>query len=135
MTDYATFDANGVYTAIKTSLATAEELASIPGVYVGRVDPHTQYHDHSRGVPVDLPPQPSAHHVFNFVSKKWLDPRTTDMQWALIRTQRDRLLAACDWTQLGDVSAKPAWVAYRQVLRDITQQSDPFSIVWPVAPA
>ncbi|MGG4054103.1 phage tail assembly chaperone [Delftia tsuruhatensis] len=27
------------------------------------------------------------------------------------------------------------WLAYRQALRDITDQPDPLAIVWPTAPA
>jgi hypothetical protein len=56
-------------------------------------------------------------------------------QWAVIRAERNKLLADCDWTQLPDASADAAtWATYRQELRDITTQSDPFNIVWPVGP-
>jgi hypothetical protein len=53
-----------------------------------------------------------------------------------VRAERSRLLSACDWTQLQDVpiATKEAWATYRQALRDVTEQADPFSIVWPVAP-
>jgi len=46
------------------------------------------------------------------------------------------LLLGSDWTQMPDVlfSNKEAWASYRQALRDITLQTDPFAIVWPVAP-
>ena len=52
------------------------------------------------------------------------------------RKQRDKLLLACDWTQLPDVPATTqlAWSAYRQALRDITNQPDQFAIVWPTSP-
>lgn len=57
-------------------------------------------------------------------------------QWSKVRTQRDVLLAACDWTQLPDVPldapTKAEWVAYRQALRDVTNQADPHNIEWPV---
>lgn len=56
--------------------------------------------------------------------------------WTVIRAERNKLLADCDWTQLPDASADAAtWATYRQELRDITTQSDPFNIVWPVAPS
>lgn len=60
----------------------------------------------------------------------------TELQWAKIRSQRDSLLTACDWTQLPDVTIpnKAAWAAYRQELRDITSQADPYNIVWPTNP-
>jgi hypothetical protein len=53
-----------------------------------------------------------------------------------VRVQRDALLKASDWTQLPDVplTTKEAWATYRQALRDITSQHDPFNIIWPVAP-
>ena len=59
-------------------------------------------------------------------------------KWKTVRTERDRLLSASDWTQLPDVSLstekKAEWTAYRQALRDITNQTDPFSISWPTDP-
>lgn len=59
-----------------------------------------------------------------------------DAQWAVIRTERNALLAASDWTQLPDAPVDAAaWAKYRQALRDVTQQPDPFNIVWPAEPA
>ena len=57
-------------------------------------------------------------------------------QWEEIRVQRNQLLSECDWTQLTDVSTeiKSNWIEYRQSLRDITSQSNPFNINWPVKP-
>lgn len=82
------------------------------------------------------PPPPSAHHIFNYTTKQWVDPRTEQTQWPVVRRQRDALLAQSDWTQLPDVplATKEAWAIYRQALRDVTTQPDPFSIVWPVRP-
>lgn len=57
-------------------------------------------------------------------------------EWANIRADRNNRLAACDWTQLADSPAdKPSWAAYRQALRDVTSQPDPFAILWPTEPA
>ena len=58
------------------------------------------------------------------------------IKWSEIRELRNQLLSECDWTQLGDVSEsiKTTYQSYRQDLRDITNQSDPFSIVWPEKP-
>jgi len=54
-------------------------------------------------------------------------------EWTAIRQQRNRLLSESDWTQLADSPAdKNKWAVYRQELRDITTQENPFSIVWPV---
>jgi hypothetical protein len=57
-------------------------------------------------------------------------------QWFIIRETRNELLVECDWTQLADVSTetKAIWSEYRQSLRDITSQTNPFSITWPVKP-
>lgn len=61
--------------------------------------------------------------------------RDPDAAWAEIRTQRNDLLAACDWTQLPDAPVEVLpWAIYRQALRDITKQSDPFNITWPQEP-
>jgi hypothetical protein len=57
-------------------------------------------------------------------------------QWNVIRAERNKLLADCDWTQLPDASADAAaWATYRQALRDITTQANPFAIVWPESPS
>jgi hypothetical protein len=56
-----------------------------------------------------------------------------------IRGERDRLLSACDFTQLPDAplsaAQKAEWSDYRQALRDIPLQDGfPNSVVWPIAP-
>lgn len=55
-----------------------------------------------------------------------------------IRSERDSLLRASDWTSLPDATplgGKAAWLAYRQELRDITEGlTDPNAVVWPVSP-
>lgn len=57
------------------------------------------------------------------------------VQWAEVRAERNALLAACDWTQLPDAPVDAvAWADYRQALRDITLQDDPFNITWPKEP-
>ena len=57
-------------------------------------------------------------------------------QWFAVRQTRNELLTECDWTQLADIptETKELWQTYRQTLRDITSQSNPFSIYWPVKP-
>jgi hypothetical protein len=57
-------------------------------------------------------------------------------KWIEIRDLRQQLLSECDWTQLSDIPSetKDLWTAYRQNLRDITNQSNPYNIVWPVKP-
>lgn len=53
---------------------------------------------------------------------------TDDMHILTIRmrVQRDRLLAASDWTQTADAPVdKTAWAAYRQALRDFPATWEP----------
>jgi len=75
----------------------------------------------------------------------WLDSNTKDWVanpeelWAIVRYERDRLLAESDWTtsvQDAPLSKEQteAWKAYRQQLRDITKQPDPEQIAWPKKP-
>lgn len=58
--------------------------------------------------------------------------------WSNIRSQRNIFLNESDWTQISDsplsVEKKEEWKVYRQELRDITNQSDPHNIVWPIKP-
>jgi hypothetical protein len=57
-------------------------------------------------------------------------------QWTVIRAQRNALLFASDWTQVADAPVDAAaWAVYRQDLRDITTQPNPFNVVWPSTPA
>lgn len=59
----------------------------------------------------------------------------TEAQWSAIRSDRNKRLADSDWTQLPDAPiGAEEWALYRQSLRDITAQSDPFNIVWPPSP-
>ncbi len=62
----------------------------------------------------------------------------TEGRWRAIRYQRNTLLLECDWTQLADSpltnQKQTEWQIYRQSLRDITTQSNPFSINWPTPP-
>lgn len=67
------------------------------------------------------------------------EPPNYELQWKNVRAMRDQKLQESDWTQLPDVpltsEQRAEWVTYRQALRDVTDQADPFSITWPIAPA
>lgn len=59
-------------------------------------------------------------------------------QQAVIRAERDRLVAQTDWTQGKDIpdSVSQLWAPYRQDLRDVPQQAGfPWTISWPLPPA
>jgi|OM-RGC.v1.028442161 hypothetical protein len=52
-----------------------------------------------------------------------------------VRSQRNTLLAETDWMALSDNTLTPEWAAYRQALRDITEQAGfPENVTWPTPP-
>jgi len=54
-----------------------------------------------------------------------------------LRTERNRLIALTDWTQMEDIpqSTRDAWKTYRQALRDITENYTTLdTVVWPEKP-
>ena len=67
-----------------------------------------------------------------------VDGGKNDEQWITVRFKRKVKLELCDWTQLDDVpltnTELQEWQTYRQALRDITTQSDPFNVAWPTPP-
>jgi hypothetical protein len=67
-----------------------------------------------------------------------MDQAIIDEKWNEVRQQRNLLLSQCDWTQLRDVflteDENDAWINYREALRDITLQPDPFNLTWPTSP-
>ena len=60
----------------------------------------------------------------------------TDTKKQEVRSNRNRFLAECDWTQLSDAPVNAEeWAVYRQELRDVTSQIGfPWNIVWPKTP-
>lgn len=59
-----------------------------------------------------------------------------EQQAKSVREDRNRRLAACDWTQLADAPVDDlAWATYRQALRDIPAQAGfPWTVEWPTEP-
>lgn len=59
-------------------------------------------------------------------------------KWLEIRDLRDNLLTQSDWTQFNDSPISGdllnEWQAYRQSLRDITSEDNPYSLTWPARP-
>jgi hypothetical protein len=104
----------------------------------GNYDYNNYYIENNQ--PVTIPESPDKYSIFNYDTKQWVDPRTNATQWVVVRQQRNQLLLTSDWTdtlsakvRLGDATYT-AWQEYRQALRDITTQTDPFNITWPVSP-
>lgn len=105
-------------------------------------------------VPVRTSPAPVIDHTQNisegeptftgeYWEQLWVVSEATDgevtarieAQWSAVRADRNQRLADCDWTQLPDAPVNAEdWASYRQALRDITTQSDPFNIQWPTEP-
>lgn len=78
-------------------------------------------------------------------TQKWVQTDSTEeeinfkieQKWVEIREIRNQLLLETDWTMLSDSpvsSSVDDWKTYRQSLRNITSQSNPFEIVWPNKP-
>lgn len=63
--------------------------------------------------------------------------RMDDEQAERMRTDRNKRLADCDWTQLPDAPVdSAAWAVYRQALRDVTAQPGfPWNVEWPSLPS
>jgi Phage tail assembly chaperone protein len=88
------------------------------------------------------PPALSGGYVAVWKDNKWetaLSKEGSDKLWAEVRTKRDELIAATDWTQLSDVTLNETTLAavnaYREELRNIPQAfSKPDAVVWPVSP-
>ena len=56
-------------------------------------------------------------------------------EWSQVRMERDMLLQQTDWRASSDLTLSDDWKSYRQALRDVPTQSDPFNITWPTAPS
>ena len=61
-----------------------------------------------------------------------------DKEWVNVRLQRNIILKDSDFKMLEDFPQTDIqlaeWKTYRQALRDITLQADPFNIIWPTKP-
>jgi hypothetical protein len=59
-------------------------------------------------------------------------------KWVEVRIMRDALLAQSDWTQFQDSPISGTtlveWQTYRQSLRDVTSQQNPYNLSWPAKP-
>ena len=67
------------------------------------------------------------------------DAEAADLDMGRVRSQRNSMLSASDWTQIGDATlgdhTAEEWRTYRQALKDIPQNHTRVSaVVWPYAP-
>lgn len=100
---------------------------------------NTKYYIDNRE-PFLIPDAPNNYSIFDHDTKQWIKNQTDDQRWDMIRSIRCKKLELSDWTdnlsaksRLGD-SLHEQWQNYRQALRDITNQADPFNITWPTPP-
>lgn len=77
----------------------------------GWVDAASQYIDETDAV-VDMPPQPSAEHVFDWATHAWIDPRTLAQhqaaRWEAMKVAREVAISAPLSTPYGTFDATPA---------------------------
>lgn len=114
-TEYYIADEEGF---LKTTLAlTAEEAA------------------HYTGLLTEKPPERESTGV---VMVQLSQEEIIAIAWTRVRNRRAALLSESDWvvTKAMDqgVPVPADWQAYRQALRDVTNQTDPFNITWPIKP-
>ena len=91
----------------------------------------------SGDTPVRIPEKPSSHHVFNYTTKQWEDPRTLDdlksAQWALIKQARAQAEYA-GFTWDGSTFDSDA-ISQNRITGAVTlaQLSSTFTIDWTLA--
>jgi hypothetical protein len=101
--------------------------------------------------PVRSTPQPAHNELTTvLVEKQPVDDNGWKQVWEIenlpqdqaeanVRSERNRLIAESDWTQLDDTpvtnAKKLEWASYRQALRDIPNQAGfPWYVQWPKKP-
>ena len=115
----------------------SDEMLADWDVYV--VTPTTMPNDYTKNITEGTPVLTNGVYYQNWIqinaSESEINYRLEN-QWEEIRLIRNELLKESDWTQLSDVSQtiKDLWIVYRQELRNITNQENPFNIEWPVKP-
>ena len=73
------------------------------------------------------------------LAQRTADMEAHDLDLNHVRAQRNGMLAAADWTQIGDASlgdhTAEEWRTYRQALKDIPQNyTRQSTVVWPEDP-
>lgn len=93
----------------------------------------------SDGVLVDMTPQPSSNHIFDYALKTWVFDNSVAAAQAyakrnqLLRDGPDRISPL--WWSTMTAEQQQAWTDYRQSLLDITDQPGfPADIEWPTKP-
>jgi hypothetical protein len=137
---YVSYSSDGQITQIIISDDPSKFGITIPFLELEvypKIDPSEFYV--AGGQTIQKGKRPNDRAIFEYSSGLWVTPDPTveelEIQWSKVRTIRNGLLSACDWTQVPDAPVDgKVWADYRQHLRDVTLQPDPFSIVWPTPP-
>ena len=87
------------------------------------------------------PPPPSAHHIFDYTTKQWVDPRTLDdhksAKWKEIKRQRDVAeFATFTYNNMefdGDLDAQRRLTAYISVSKSSIAAGQPFEAEFTLA--
>ena len=98
--------------------------------------------DYTKDYVEGTPTQSGSVYVQNWIesdaSSEDIETRKNE-KWEEVRDIRDNLLVQSDWTQFQDSpitgSLLTDWQTYRQGLRDITSQENPYSLTWPTKPS
>lgn len=106
------------------------------------VDDNNQIQELSEELKLAYRNIPGPTYLWNPRQGGWIDTRTQEeivqQQWDLIKRQQKQILNNTDWLVIRAIDTNttiPAdWQQYRQQIRDITNQQDPFNIQWPVPP-
>lgn len=138
---YAIYDAQTGFVRAVISGPLSDVEANIrPGegyVEASRGDADLYFVDLATGDLMEKPARPSLAHQWDLPTQSWI--ASDSNKWALVRCKRNELLAQSDWTTTRALETTgaldPAWVQYRQALRDVTLQADPDSVVWPAPPS
>lgn len=113
-------------------------------------DPENEYV--KNGVLKRREPSPGVWAVWDLETEQWVDVLTAEehaeleageleIQFTILRQERDKRLAASDWTDTLSASQRLSkdvqdqWAAYRMALRDLPDNTvDPTNVEWPVPP-
>lgn len=109
--------------SVNPSVEPSQTIIDLPSDIIGEAVIHVTITEDASGNPI---------YTYTF------DQASIDQLWRNIRLERNSRLSASDWIcSVTDyvVANKSDWVDYRAALRILTQQPNPFRLVWPTAPA
>lgn len=101
------------------------------------------YYINTSGQIVEISPQPTSEHTWNWTTKQWENLVTEEQRKSkaasLILAQRKDLLDSTDWIVVKAMDTgtpiPQLWQTYRQELRNITNQTGyPYQVTWPTKP-